>query len=130
MPTNGWIGVDFDGTLVTHKFPGTGEPIWPMVNRVKDWLAKGQEVRIFTARVSVIDYDEVRKQYEIVQNWCQKYLGQRLDVTCSKTIDCIAIYDDRAVQVETNTGRIIKNCEKCHWTHVVVNHDDISKYNY
>lgn len=125
---NGWIGVDFDGTLVTHKFPETGEPIWPMINRVKDWLAQDQEVRIFTARVSLRDGDEVYRQYVLIREWCKEFLGQVLEVTCSKTITCIAIYDDRAVQVERDTGRLIENCERCHWTHVVANHENLCKF--
>ncbi|HEV7674386.1 MAG TPA: hypothetical protein VGQ12_07640 [Candidatus Angelobacter sp.] len=52
---NGWIGVDLDGTLAHYagwKGPEhIGEPIMPMVERVKGWLAEGKTVKIFTARV-------------------------------------------------------------------------------
>ena len=52
----GWIGVDLDGTLARYdgwKGPEhIGEPLMPMVERVKAWLAEGREVRIMTARVS------------------------------------------------------------------------------
>ena len=51
---NGWIGVDLDGTLAHYdEFRGddyVGEPIEPMVERVKQWLDEGKDVRIFTAR--------------------------------------------------------------------------------
>ncbi len=60
----GWIAVDFDATLV--KYDGWngpldfGEPIMPMIERVKAWLAQGLEVRIFTARVAI---PEVTPEY-------------------------------------------------------------------
>ena len=51
----GWMAVDLDGTLAHYdKFISPshiGEPIAPMVARVKKWLSQGKEVRIFTARV-------------------------------------------------------------------------------
>jgi len=51
----GWIGVDLDGTLAiyTELTPllKIGEPIPPMVDRVKRWIAEGHEVRIMTARM-------------------------------------------------------------------------------
>ena len=53
--SEGWIGVDLDGTLAEYLgwqgMGHIGEPIAPMVERVKAWLAEGKDVRIFTARV-------------------------------------------------------------------------------
>src|SRR5690349_18780615 len=53
---SGWIGVDLDGTLAEyHGWKGVehiGPPIPEMVARVKQWLAEGRDVRIFTARCS------------------------------------------------------------------------------
>jgi len=44
--SGGWIGVDLDGTLAHYEgFKGAqhiGEPISPMVERVKRWLAEGK----------------------------------------------------------------------------------------
>jgi hypothetical protein len=55
MSTQGWIGVDLDGTLAHYDgWKGAdhiGEPIPAMVERVKRWLAEGKTVKIFTARV-------------------------------------------------------------------------------
>ena len=45
----GWIGVDLDGTLSTHDGWGDGsigEPVPAMVQRVREWLAEGREVRM------------------------------------------------------------------------------------
>lgn len=75
----GWIGVDFDGTLSFYN--GTfdlGPPVPLMVERVKDWLSKGVEVRIFTARASMPD------QCYHIEQWCLLHLGQRLPITDRK----------------------------------------------
>lgn len=74
-----------------------------MVERVKGWLAEGKDVRIFTARVG--DGDQRSRRY--IEAWCQEHLGEVLPITCSKDYGCVCIYDDRCVQVETNTGRLI-----------------------
>ena len=52
----GWIGVDLDGTLAESVKSQAGEdigiPVHRMVKQVKKWLARGEDVRIFTARVN------------------------------------------------------------------------------
>jgi len=99
----GWIGVDLDGTLAEYggwQGPGhIGMPISPMVDRVKGWLAKGQEVRIFTARANSPD------AAESIAQWCADHIGQRLPITATKDFAMIELWDDRAVQVIPNTGR-------------------------
>lgn len=115
-----WIGVDFDGTLATYESgqgPLPGKPIMPMVHRVRHWLAEGFEVRILTARVSTRNTaDMIRPgeslwatdiQRSVVQDWCQEHLGQRLQVTAEKDFEMAELWDDRAVSVEPNTGRLM-----------------------
>ena len=109
--SNGWIGVDLDGTLAyygTGRYDPAkvGEPITPMLERVKKWLAEGRDVRIFTARVSHPS-EEARISEQAIRDWCRLHLGQVLPVTCVKDYAMTALYDDRAFQVEHNTGRII-----------------------
>lgn len=114
------MAVDFDGTL--HIRPRheplnvLGEPIMPMVNLVKEWLAAGMQVRIFTARVAPVqrgmdDYKSVfyfiREQESLIKAWCLKHIGQELPVTCSKDTYTYQFYDDRAVCIEHNTGKIL-----------------------
>lgn len=112
--TKGWIAVDFDGTLSTYEgnWGITGDPIMPMVNRVKAWLAKGQEVRIFTARVSFKNDDRNAEVRNAIEAWCEKHLGQKLAVTCVKDYACIEIWDDKAVRVVKNTGMTEKELIK------------------
>lgn len=110
---SGWIGVDLDGTLAHYagwKDGEVGEPIMPMLNRVKGWLAEGQEVRIFTARVGTYAgmspevEGMIAKQREVIQDWTEKHIGARLPVTCTKDFAMIELWDDRCVQVGMNTG--------------------------
>lgn len=126
--SGGWIGVDFDGTLATYDAwrgsSHTGEPIAPMIERVKAWLADGHEVRVFTARVwphtqvlrpdqamPVIDSDERSVQAFgaacAIAEFCREHIGQVLPITCVKDYGMIELYDDRAVQVRMNTGELV-----------------------
>lgn len=43
-------------------------------------------------------------QRRIIEEWCVEHLGRKLLITAEKDFDTIRIYDDRAVQVVTNTG--------------------------
>lgn len=105
---DGWIGVDLDGTLARYdgwvSETHIGEPIEPMLERVRSWLADGIEVRVFTARACRgQDSDAVRA----VEDWTERHVGRRLAVTCQKDYGMIQLWDDRAIRVEPNTGRIM-----------------------
>lgn len=102
--SNGWIGVDLDGTLAYYtKWQGIeviGDPVPLMLERVKKWLAEGREVRIFTARAmqpEAVPY---------IHRWCLKYVGQALKVTNVKDYAMIELWDDRAQGVVFNEGTI------------------------
>lgn len=114
----GWVGVDLDGVLARYdgwKGPDhIGEPVPEMVRKVKLWLADGQDVRIFTARVSKrLELDDSSPTEELreadriqimIQDWSEKHLGVRLPVTCSKDYGMIMLYDDRCTYVFPNEG--------------------------
>ncbi len=110
-----WVGIDLDGTLAHYdEWKGPehiGEPIAPMVEYVKQLLAAGIKVKIFTARVCterwIADEDEVNKIISAIRNWCKKHLGERLDVTAEKDFNMVFCVDDRAVSVEKNTGEFL-----------------------
>lgn len=109
-----WVGVDFDGTLVTYKgWQGPehiGEPIPSMVEYVKSLLDAGVEVRIFTARAQIVpgvSWEEYHDACVAVENWCEQHLGQRLQVTASKEFGMLFAIDDRAYQVRINTGETL-----------------------
>lgn len=114
-----WIGVDLDGTLARYDGWGAyneiGEPLEPMMSRVKQMLADGDEVRIFTARVCY-EKDVCRHtgvpftradMVNAIQDWCEKHGLPRLRVTNVKDIYMKELWDDRAVQMEPNTGRTV-----------------------
>ena len=44
------IAVDFDGTLVSDKFPEIGEPYWDVVNRLKECQQNGAKIILWTCR--------------------------------------------------------------------------------
>ena len=105
---HGWIGVDLDGTLATyepHSAPALGQPIPEMVARIKKWLKQGIAVRIVTARASHPDFTEVERA--AVEQWLLEHVGTVLPIQCHKDYQMIELWDDRVVQVETNTGRKI-----------------------
>lgn len=116
---SGWIGVDLDGTLAVYKsWDGgkIGDPVPAMVERVKGWLAEGKTVKIFTARVSIsggyslesqqhADQAFVDEQRALIEAWCEKHIGQKLEITNVKDFSMIELWDDRAVQVQMNTDQ-------------------------
>jgi len=114
MMNNGWIGVGLDGTLA--QFDGwigpehIGAPVPRMLERVKDWLDQGLDVRIFTDRVHACPSD-ARRTYDAsvarqaIQIWCDLHVGRRLPVTCMTDCGMVELWDTRCIPVEENTGR-------------------------
>lgn len=99
----GWIAVDFDGTLahytnLAEQGDQLGEPIMPMVERIKMWLEDGLEVRIFTAR---------QGQDELICDWLKAAGLPPLKITDRKDPYLLQIWDDRSIQVRHNTGQPI-----------------------
>ncbi len=105
---DGWIGVDLDGTLAM-RVPGRyspyaiGAPIPRMVQRVCDWIDAGRDVRVFTARAC--DGDPMVDV--AVRAWCLRHIGCELQVTAVKDHLMVELWDDRAVRVEADTGRVL-----------------------
>jgi hypothetical protein len=103
----GWIGVDFDGTLVTYcgdRNPAAvGKPIEAMVNRIRNWLEQGIEVRIFTSRVHPM-YSDPAIGGRVIQAFCIDTFGKPLPITCEKDPEMAMLWDDRAMN---------PNCIEC-----------------
>jgi hypothetical protein len=101
-----WIGVDLDGTLAEYYGWGDGKigkPIPEMMKRVKEWLANGNKVKIFTARAG---YDD--SQVPMIHEWLVKHGLPKLEVTAKKDFDMTELWDDRCIQVVPNTGIPLK----------------------
>lgn len=123
MSANGWIAVDLDGTLAFYDHwrgpEHIGDPIPAMVERVRRWLAEGNDVRIFTARVdggtvalSMGNPDgaqcrDIAAVASHIEAWCQRHLGRVLPITCTKDYGMVELWDDRCVQVIPNTGHTL-----------------------
>jgi hypothetical protein len=97
-----WIGVDLDGTLAQYDHwrgvEHIGDPVPKMVDRVKQWVAAGVEVRIFTARAGIPGATAA------VERWLTQQGIGGLAITNVKDFGMIELWDDRAIQVVSNTG--------------------------
>lgn len=111
----GWIGVDLDGTLAQYggwvNELHIGDPVPAMASRVRNWIAQGREVRIFTARVCQPDVPligggraSVEAIRSAIQDWTEQHFGVRLPVTNVKDFGMVELWDDRAVRVRANAG--------------------------
>lgn len=104
MSASGWIGVDLDGTLAKYdswRDGAIGEPVGEMLFRVRKWLADGVEVRCMTARAGDA-HERLR-----VREWLDSHGLERVSITDRKDFAMIELWDDRAVAVEQNTGRVL-----------------------
>lgn len=109
---SGWKGVDLDGTLAHYDSwidtATIGKPIPSMVERIQAWRAQGIEVRIVTARVAP-DNPDASTAREYIAHWLMKHVGEVLPITHNKDEHMWELWDDRAVQVEKNTGVAIQD---------------------
>jgi hypothetical protein len=105
-----WLGVDLDGCLAHYDgWRGRdviGAPVPELVRAVKNTLATGLRVKIFTARVHPAD-PHWRVCREAIVRWCEQHLGEKLEVTHEKDPMMIELWDDRCKRIEQNTGRFL-----------------------
>lgn len=99
-----WIGIDFDHTLCKSD----GSPIDKMVYHAKQWLARDFSLRIVTARVNPLDWDddEIARERQRITRWCKEHLGIILPIQWGKSSGMIALFDDKAIHVRPDTGEI------------------------
>ena len=107
-----WVGFDLDGTLAHYENGYAerefiGPPIDLMVDRLQGYLGTGINVAIFSARVS--NPGLMPGARVAIEDWCRIHLGRVLPVTCRKDYGLTELYDDRAVQVIPNTGRLAES---------------------
>jgi hypothetical protein len=100
-----WYGVDLDGTLAVWNENSTldriGAPIHVMVDMVRSMVDNGIRVKIFTARAC--DPAQIPK----IRAWMSRHGLPDLEITNVKDYHMERLYDDRAIRVERNTGRIL-----------------------
>lgn len=94
-----WIGVGLDGTLARYDvwkgIEHIGEPVPLMLKRVKAWLAEGQRVKIFTARVCGDDGRDLSKVRVAIELWCLEHIGRSLPITNVKDCGMIELWGER-----------------------------------
>jgi len=99
------IGVDLDGTLAHYdgwvNAETIGKPIESMVARINTWILEGRKVVIFTARA--VNPENIQP----IKDWLLDNDLPDLPITCIKEPSMKIFYDDRAVQIEKNTGKIL-----------------------
>jgi hypothetical protein len=104
--SNGWIGVDLDGTLAFYdEWRGPtyiGEPIRWMVERIKFEIKRGQRFKIFTARAGL-----GKDATDAIKAWLSKIGLPPLEITNVKDFECLELWDDRARQVIPNSGKFV-----------------------
>ena len=107
-----WIGFDLDGVLAKTGLDGEGtpfgdgplqlEPVASMIALVKDFLADGYCVKVFTARTT--EYPDASER---IQEWLVRQGLPPLEVTNAKDTGLLFFYDDRVRQVVPNTGQLV-----------------------
>ena len=70
-----------------------------MMDRIKQWIAQGKTVKIFTARATI------PQQIPPIREWLRQNGLPELEITNMKDFSMVECWDDRAVEVVTNTGR-------------------------
>lgn len=109
----GWIGIDLDGTLAEYDgwkgIEHIGEPVPAMAARMRKWWGEGRQVKIFTARVS--DPESALAVRRHIQDWLVKHNLPVVEVTNIKDFGMLELWDDRAIQIEPNTGRRMDGSE-------------------
>lgn len=120
--SKGWIGVDLDGTLAEQRpgQTGIGKPVPAMLKRVRAWLNKGYDVRVFTTRA------DQPGQVKAVKAWLKANELPALEVTNIKAPGLLALWDNRAVRVQTNTGRPCSGCANSVSLRAIGEHEDLT----
>lgn len=94
------IAVDFDGTIVEHKFPEIGAIKQNVVDKVREWHKQGHVIIIWTCRTD--EYleeakkflDEIKLPYHAINENYGNTIGD-----CRKVLAHVYL-DDRALNVD------------------------------
>lgn len=93
-----YIGIDFDGTCVTHAYPALGEPLEGAIETLIKLEQAGHKLILYTMRcgerlVEAVEYleDNGVKLYAVNDNPSQKYWTQSPKIFCNLYIDDAAL---------------------------------------
>lgn len=88
------LAVDFDGTLVSDRFPEIGEPNWVIVKAVKNYQALGYKLILWTCRTDDLLRDAV--------DYCRSSLGIEFDAVNQNLPECQKFYGGDTRKVFAN----------------------------
>ena len=93
-----FIGVDFDGTCVKHKYPEIGEPLEGAIETILELQEAGHKIILYTMRseerlVQAVEYLEENgvELYAVNENPTQKYWTKSPKIFCQVYIDDAAL---------------------------------------
>lgn len=106
---------DLNGTLVFHE-KGTpvfdaegrfiiGKPVNRMVRRIRRMLSEGMKIKIMSGSVG-LGGNKAETAERTIKDWCKEHLGRELEVTATITPRCLGIFNDKAIPIVRNTGRV------------------------
>lgn len=94
MSKSMYIGVDFDGTCVTHAYPALGEPLDGCIEVLTKLQEAGHKLILYTMRsgerlAEAVEYLESEgiKLYAVNENPSQKYWTESPKIFCNLYID-------------------------------------------
>lgn len=109
MKNNISIALDLDKTLANYESKWRAQKVGPvipqMLEHVKNWLAKGYKVTIFSARLSHSGAD-LEKQTKMIRQFLNEN-DLNLEMTCIKKTEFTHFIDDKAYHCVPNTGEIL-----------------------
>lgn len=88
------LAVDFDGTLVSNKFPEIGEPDWVVSGAVRAYQENGWKVILWTCRTDDMLQDAV--------NFCKETLGIEFDAVNDNLPEVIQYFGGSTRKVFAN----------------------------
>ena len=111
-----FIGIDFDGTMVTHAYPALGEPLDYAVEVVHKLMKAGHKIILYTMRSDerlqeAVDYMEG----EGIVLWAVNDNPSQKHWTTSPKIFCNLVIDDNALGCPTTvaaSGRLMVDWEE------------------
>lgn len=91
------VGVDFDGTIVTHEYPRVGKPVPGAIEKMKEMVAEGHKLILWTMRsgASLVDATHYLKENG-VQLFGVNSNPEQFEWTSSPKAYCHVYIDDAA----------------------------------
>lgn len=93
-----YIGLDFDGTVVKHKYPAIGEPLEYAIETIAELQGAGHKIILYTMRSGerleqAVEYLEENgiKLYKVNENPSQKHWTESPKIFCNLYIDDAAL---------------------------------------